>query len=84
MTARPSFAIGRYLTLPIGCRRATALKRSFVTLERAFYERDTLLVARELLGKIIVTRTAEGVTSGRIVETEGYHGDDAASQGGRA
>lgn len=44
-------------------------------LPRAFYERsDVTLIARELIGKILVTRFADGYTSGRIVETEAYAG----------
>lgn len=49
-------------------------------IPRQFYERDTLTVARELLGQTVVRRTDEGETRGIIVETEGYLGerDDAA------
>jgi DNA-3-methyladenine glycosylase len=43
-------------------------------LKRDFYERDTLTVAKELLGKVIVHRSQGGTVSGMIVETEGYLG----------
>ncbi|MGN6339901.1 MAG: DNA-3-methyladenine glycosylase [Ginsengibacter sp.] len=39
----------------------------------SFYQRkDVVQIARELLGKIVVTRFDENITSGRIVETEAY------------
>jgi DNA-3-methyladenine glycosylase len=55
-------------------------------LQRDFYERDTITVAKELLGKILMHESVEGTTEGKIVETEAYRGpeDQAAhSSGGR-
>ena len=53
----------------------------------AFYQReDVLLIAKELLGKLLVTQFQGMLTSGRIVETEAYNGTiDKASHayGGR-
>ncbi len=51
---------------------------------RAFYERDTATVAREVLGKVLVHRTSEGLTRGKIVEVEAYYGKgDPASRASR-
>lgn len=44
-------------------------------LERSFYMRDALTVSRELVGKVLVHETSDGITKGRIVEIEAYKGD---------
>ncbi len=45
-------------------------------LPRSFYARDTVIVARELIGQILVRITADGIRAGIITETEAYRGDD--------
>jgi DNA-3-methyladenine glycosylase len=43
-------------------------------LARAFFERDTVTVARELLGALLVSTAGDVLTGGRIVEVEAYLG----------
>ena len=49
-------------------------------LKRAFYTRDVLIVANELLGKVLFKNDGNKLFSGRIVEVEAYDGrtDQAA------
>ena len=49
-------------------------------LSPAFFDRDPRRVARSLLGKVLIRKTARGILAGRIVETEAYLGaGDAAA-----
>jgi DNA-3-methyladenine glycosylase len=43
-------------------------------LPRSFYDRDTIVVAKELLGKFLVHRSDGAERIGRIVEVEAYLG----------
>jgi DNA-3-methyladenine glycosylase len=54
---------------------------SGTVLRRGFYERDPALVARELLGKLLILESRGGFLGGVIVETEAYYGlEDPASR----
>ncbi|RJO60076.1 DNA-3-methyladenine glycosylase [candidate division WS5 bacterium] len=45
-------------------------------LNRTFFERPATEVAPDLLGKILVRKTKNGIISGKIVETEAYVGEE--------
>ncbi len=49
-------------------------------LKKEFYQRDTVVVARDLIGKTLVRKINNKILSGIITETEAYRGlDDPAS-----
>ncbi len=55
-------------------------------LPRSFYARPVLVVARDVIGKVLVHDTEEGRVAGRVVEAEAYRGPEdraAHSFGGR-
>ncbi|MFH1749086.1 MAG: DNA-3-methyladenine glycosylase [Planctomycetota bacterium] len=66
----------------MSCNRRQLRKH---VLPRSFYDRDTIEVTRDLLGKCLVRVNADGITTGLIVEAEAYlsHDDPAchASRG---
>ena len=47
-----------------------------IRLTRPFFARDTHLVARELLGKVLVRKWRGKTLAGRIVDVESYVGED--------
>ena len=62
--------------VPTKTSRKTAPSATPGTLmPRAFFERHPDIVARAVLGKLLVRRTPDAVLVGRIVEVEAYFGD---------
>ena len=53
-------------------RKITAMNK----LDQSFYARDACTVAHELIGKLLVHNSNEGLTSGIIVEAEAYRGPE--------
>ncbi|MGI8928183.1 MAG: DNA-3-methyladenine glycosylase [Candidatus Limnocylindrales bacterium] len=53
-------------------------------LQRVFFDRPTDEVARDLLGALVCRETGEGLTVGRIVETEAYGGPEDRASHARA
>jgi DNA-3-methyladenine glycosylase len=58
--------------------KASRRKNGHLPLARLDLPIDTASLARYLIGKLLVRETAEGLASGRIVETEAYVVGDAA------
>src|SRR5207253_7490764 len=56
------------------CLNAFRYSSAMRKLPRSFYDRDTIVVARELLGKYLVHRSRGVKRIGRIVEVEAYLG----------
>jgi DNA-3-methyladenine glycosylase len=52
--------------------------------DRDFFARPTILVAGDLLGMWLVRRSTDGITAGRIVETEAYGGPEDLASHARA
>jgi len=48
---------------------------SIKKLKKSFYRREVVVVARELLGKVLVKSNGKEILAGKIVEVEAYHGD---------
>jgi DNA-3-methyladenine glycosylase len=62
--------VHKFITLTL-----MSAKNKWRLLGNAFYQRnDVVQVAKDLLGKLIITDFEEGRTIGRIVETEAYAG----------
>ena len=56
------------------------LEQILSILPKEFYQRDTVIVAKDLLGKKLVRKIGNYEMSGTIIETEAYrHKDDPAS-----
>jgi DNA-3-methyladenine glycosylase len=59
------------------------LSKKFLPLPPKFYDRDTVKVARDLLGKLLVRKIGRRILSGVIIETEAYTQNDPACHAAR-
>lgn len=66
------------------CAVSAEVRTPLKPLERAFFERSTEEVARDLLGVWLLRSTADGVSGGPIVETEAYGGPEDRASHARA
>lgn len=64
------------MTEPIPDLLTADMLAETTVLPRGFYQRPTAVVARELLGKIVVRRSGEDVVAARLTEVEAYLGVD--------
>jgi len=68
----------------LGVERDDAMETALQPLPREFFDRPTLEVARDLLGVLLCRQTTDGLTVGRIVETEAYGGPEDLASHARA
>jgi DNA-3-methyladenine glycosylase len=51
------------------------MEKDYEVLPRSFYDRPNVtMIAKDLLGKVLITRFDNKITAGRIVEAEAYNG----------
>ncbi|MBA3552626.1 MAG: DNA-3-methyladenine glycosylase, partial [Actinobacteria bacterium] len=55
------------------------MPETLTSLPRRFYERPSPIVAKALIGRLLVRRLDGDLLVGRIVETEAYEDGDPAS-----
>jgi DNA-3-methyladenine glycosylase len=73
LTMRNRHTAGEKLAPPASRLTATALRRAQI-LPREFFNRDPVIVGRQLLGKLLVRRAGRMLLAGRVVEDEAYLG----------
>src|SRR6187402_1593335 len=68
----------------LGVEKRDAVEPGPAPLPREFFARPTVEVARDLLGTLLCRQTVDGLTVGRIVETEAYGGPEDLASHARA